>query len=51
VEETAEVSGQVTESVQPGPAAAAYDEYYARYRALYPALAPEFASMARLVEG
>jgi xylulokinase len=36
---------------RPGPAAAVYDEYYARYRALYPALAPEFARMARLVEG
>jgi sugar (pentulose or hexulose) kinase len=51
VEEAAESAGRVAESVQPGPDAAVYDEYYPRYRALYPALAPEFASMARLLEG
>lgn len=33
----------------PGPAAPIYADYYPRYRALYPALAPEFAAIAEVV--
>ena len=39
---------KVTGRVLPGPAAAKYPAFYARYRALYPALAPEFKAMANL---
>jgi xylulokinase len=46
VEETAPLAGRVRESIQPGPDAQRYDEIYPRYRALYPALAPEFKAMA-----
>jgi xylulokinase len=38
---------RLTERVQPGPAAAVYARYYPRYQALYRALAPEFAALAR----
>lgn len=38
------------EQVRPGPEAARYAELYPRYRALYPALAPEFHAMAALLE-
>jgi xylulokinase len=40
---------QVTGRTQPGPAVATYADYYPRYRALYPALAPEFEAMAEVV--
>ena len=39
---------RITGSTAPGPAAAVYDAYYPRYRALYPLLAGEFAALARL---
>ncbi|HEV2037832.1 MAG TPA: xylulokinase, partial [Candidatus Eremiobacteraceae bacterium] len=39
-----------TGSTPPGPAASMYAAYYPRYRALYPALAPEFEAMAQVVE-
>jgi xylulokinase len=35
----------------PGPATKTYEAYYPRYRALYPALAPEFAAINRVVNG
>jgi xylulokinase len=41
---------QETALTQPGPEAAVYDEYYRRYRALYPVLAPEFRALASLDE-
>jgi xylulokinase len=50
VEEIADALVEERERVAPGPDAARYDEYYPRYRALYPALQPEFASLARLLE-
>jgi xylulokinase len=34
---------------EPGPAVSVYADYYPRYRALYPALAPEFEAMAQVV--
>lgn len=40
---------QVTGRTVPGPGAPAYADYYPRYRALYPALAPEFEAMAEVV--
>jgi len=40
---------RVTGRTEPGPAVAAYDDYYPRYRALYPALAPEFEAIAQVV--
>jgi len=40
---------RVTGQNDPGPAATIYADYYPRYRALYPALAPEFAATARVV--
>ena len=40
---------RVKERTQPGPAASVYERYYPRYRALYPALAAEFAAMTRVV--
>jgi xylulokinase len=47
----AEACGQVaqeTDAVTPGEAAGPYQEYYARYRALYPALREEFHALAHL---
>ena len=41
---------QITGSTVPGQAASSYQEYYPRYRALYPALRAEFQATARLVE-
>ncbi len=42
---------QVTGRTAPDPAAAAvYPDYYQRYRALYPALAPEFRALAEVVD-
>jgi hypothetical protein len=40
---------QVTGHTKPGPAVSTYADYYPRYRALYPALAPEFEAMAEVV--
>ena len=40
---------RVTGRTEPGPAAAVYADYYPRYRALYPALAPQFEAIARVV--
>jgi xylulokinase len=40
---------RVTGRTEPGPAASVYADYYPRYRALYPALAPEFEAIARVV--
>ena len=40
---------RVTGSTQPGPAVPIYADYYPRYRALYPVLAPEFAALAQVV--
>ncbi len=39
-----------TGSLQPGPAAQVYADYYPRYRALYPALASHFGELARVVD-
>ncbi len=39
---------RVTGRVHPGPAQAIYSRYYARYRALYPALKGEFQALAEL---
>jgi xylulokinase len=39
----------VAGSTSPGPAVPVYAEYYPRYHALYPALAPQFEAMARVV--
>jgi xylulokinase len=41
---------RVVDRTQPGPAASVYADYYPRYRALYPALAPEFDAIAQVVE-
>lgn len=40
---------QVTGRTEAGPAAPTYADYYPRYRSLYPALAPEFEAIARVV--
>jgi xylulokinase len=40
---------QMTGRTQPGPAVSVYKDHYPRYRALYPALAPEFEAMAQVV--
>jgi xylulokinase len=46
---------RTTDRIEPGPAARAYADYYPIYRALYPALAPQFqavsAATARQMEG
>jgi xylulokinase len=39
----------VTGRVKPGPALDVYADYYPRYRALYPALAPQFEALAAVV--
>ncbi|HUU98121.1 MAG TPA: xylulokinase, partial [Phycisphaerae bacterium] len=49
VAEACETAVRVTGQNDPGRAAAIYADYYPRYRALYPALAAEFAAMARVV--
>ena len=41
---------QITGRTAPGANADIYADYYPRYCALYPALAPEFRAIARLVE-
>jgi xylulokinase len=40
---------RVTGSTVPGPNTAIYADYYPHYRALYPALAPEFSALAQTV--
>jgi xylulokinase len=40
---------RVTGRTEPGAAASTYADYYPRYRALYPALAGEFAAIAQVV--
>lgn len=40
---------RLTGQTVPGPSASVYADYYPRYRALYPALAPEFDAMAEVV--
>lgn len=40
---------QMTGHTQPGPAVPVYEDYYPRYRALYPALAPEFQAVAQVM--
>ncbi len=44
-----EAAIQLTGQTEPGPAVPVYADYYPRYRALYPALAPEFAAIAEVV--
>lgn len=41
---------QVIGRTKPGPAVPVYADYYPRYRALYPALAPEFDATAQVVD-
>jgi xylulokinase len=40
---------RITGRTEAGPDTAVYADYYPRYRALYPALAPEFAALAEVV--
>ena len=40
---------QLAERHEPGPDAAVYADFYPRYRALYPALADEFAAITKIV--
>jgi len=40
---------QMPGRTQPGPAVPVYEDYYPRYRALYPALAPQFQAVAQVV--
>jgi len=49
VAEACEAAIRVTGRVEPGRAATVYADYYPRYRALYPALAPEFEAIAQVV--
>jgi xylulokinase len=49
VAEACQAVVQVTGSTRPGPAAPVYADYYPRYRALYPALAPEFEALVEVV--
>jgi hypothetical protein len=39
---------QITGSTQPSSAKDAYQEFYPRYRELYPALADQFAQLAKI---
>lgn len=41
---------KITSTTAPGDARGVYASYYPRYRALYPALKPEFEALARVVE-
>lgn len=47
----AETVVRVVEEITPGPDADVYARYYPRYRALYPALAGEFAKIATVAAG
>jgi xylulokinase len=49
VAEACDMVIQMTGRTQPGPAVPVYEDYYPRYRALYPALAPEFQAVAQVV--
>jgi len=49
VAEACEVAIRLTGRTNPGPAVSVYADYYPRYRALYPALAPEFTALAQVV--
>jgi xylulokinase len=49
VEAAADTLSGDAERSQPGADAAVYEAYYPRYRALYPALAPEFRELAAVV--
>lgn len=49
VPEATDAAVCVTGETIPGPARQVYPEYYARYRALYPALKAEFAALASVV--
>ena len=49
VAEACNTAIRVTGRTRPGPAMAVYADFYPRYRALYPALAPDFAAMAQVV--
>jgi xylulokinase len=49
VAEACEAAIRVTGHTHPGPAVRVYADYYPRYRALYPALAPEFKAIAQVV--
>jgi len=40
---------KLTDTVNPGQAQRVYADYYPRYRALYPALMPEFKALAQVV--
>jgi xylulokinase len=44
-----ETAIRLTGQTEPGPAVDVYADYYPRYRALYPALAPEFEAVAEVV--
>lgn len=49
VPQACEATIHMTGRVQPSPARTAYQDFYPRYRALYPALASEFSAMAGVV--
>jgi xylulokinase len=49
VEEACRATIEITGSTKPGENQALYPPYYERYRALYPALAPEFTAISQLV--
>jgi len=49
IAEACETVIQVTARMEPGRAAAVYADYYPRYRALYPAMAPEFGALSQVV--
>jgi len=49
VPEACQAAIRPVDHAAPGPATAVYADYYPRYRALYPALAPEFEAMAAVV--
>jgi hypothetical protein len=48
VESACKQTIHLTGSTKPGENTAVYPPYYERYRALYPALAPEFQAIAGL---
>ncbi len=50
VQAACEACIQITGRTTPGEAVDRYRDFYPRYQALYPALAPEFNALARLVE-
>jgi len=49
VSEACETMIQMPSRTQPGPAVPIYEDYHPRYRALYPALSPEFEAVAQVV--